>query len=575
MVSVKEKFHTPKDRPKNRRKNQMLKKMTACILALLLILTGSVAAFAEADLSEHLTISVWLFPDDYTYYSSYSDNPVVQYLNGKFNMTLDFQMPPMGSEQDSFNMMLGTGEYTDFFEITYSQDSTAVLFADGVIRDLAPYVDQYMPNFKAFLSDPANVDVYNALYDPDGHLFTIPASVRIPDEVIQWGGLVYRRDIVDTMTGGYVSFPSGNEEPTTVEDWEYMLELMKQYFEAAGMKDYAPLILPSTGMFTTSELENGFGAAGDFYVVDGEVKYGPTTKEFYNYLVKMHEWYEKGYIYKDFASRTTDLFYLPNTALTYGGAAGIWFGLSSQLGGLMSMPEYGLIMDVRGIASPLDTANGQDGSHSGTLSLITERANSNQGGWVASTQCAEEKIIRFLTMADYLFTEEGAMITEYGLDAAHGAGDNELYAQLGISDGTYSVAEDGTFKWNPLVDPAGETPLTLIALNGQRLPGLLNVTYANASNTEETLSANARWTLYGTGNNYPSSAFATAEESNVLTQNSTSYSDYMNVMVPKFITGTEELNEETFQAYVDRMNSLGVEESTKIRQDIYNRHTNR
>lgn len=553
----------------------MTKKLLAALLALMLLLSVSGAALAEDDLSEHVTVTMWLFPDDYTYYSSYSDNPVVQYLNEKFNMTMDFQVPPMGSEQDHFNLMIGTGEYTDIFEITYSQDSTAVLYEDGVIRDLAPFVEQYMPNFKAFLADPANADVYNALYDPDGHLFTIPAAVRVPDEVILWGGMVYRRDILDTMTGGYVAFPSGNDEPTTVEDWEYMLPLMKKYFEAAGFKDYAPLILPPTGMFTTGEMENGFGAAGDFYVVDGEVKYGPVTKEFYNYLTKMHEWYEAGYIYKDFASRTTDLFYLPNTALTYGGAAGIWFGLSSQLASAMSMPEYGLFFDVRGISSPLDTANGQDGSQSGTLTLISDRANSNQSGWVASTLCTDEKLIRFLTMADFLFTEEGGMLTQYGLDKAHGSEENELYKQLNITDGSYYFDEEGKFHWHPLVDDTAEAPLQRIGLNGQRLPGLVLVEYVNASNADFTLKANDQWTRYGTGNNYPSSAYATADESNTLTQNNTSYTDYMNVMVPKFISGTEPLTEETFQKYVERMMSLGVEENLRIRQEIYDRHTTR
>ncbi len=552
----------------------MLKKMLACILALLLVLTGSVAAFAAADdLSNHVTVTMWLFPDDYTYYSSYNDNPVVQYLNEKFNMTMGFEMPPMGSEQNSFNMMMSTGEYTDVIEVTYSQDSTASLFQTGTIRDLAPYVDQYMPNFKAFLSDPANVDVYNALYDPEGHLFTIPAALRVPDEVVQWGGMVYRRDIVETMTGGYVFFPSGNEEPTTVEDWEYMLELMKQYFEAAGFRDYAPLILPYNGYFSTGELENGFGAAGDFYVVDGEVKYGPATKEFYNYLVKMHEWYEKGYIYKDFASRTTDVFYLPNTALTYGGAAGIWFGLSSQLAGQMSMPEYGLIMDVRGLSAPLDAANGQDGSQSGTMTLISDRANSNQSGWVVSSQCTDEKLIRFLTMADYLFTEEGGMLTEYGLDKDHGSADNSLYVQLGIADGAYSFDENNTFHWHPLLDEnVTETPLARVGVNGQRLPGLIMVKYANESNADYTLAANARWTMYGTGNNFPSSAYATADESNILTEKSTTYTDYLNEMVPKFITGSETLTEETFQNFVNTLMSRGVEDCLKIRQEIYNRH---
>lgn len=51
-------------------------------------------------------------------------------------------------------------------------------------------------------------------------------------------------------------------------------------------------------------------------------------------------------VYKDFASRSQDMFYLPNTALTYGGAAGVWYGITQQLGGAMSLPDYNLYMDV-------------------------------------------------------------------------------------------------------------------------------------------------------------------------------------------------------------------------------------
>ena len=101
------------------------------------------------------------------------------------------------------------------------------------------------------------------------------------------------------------------------------------------------------------------------------------------------------------------------------------------------------------------------------------------------------------------------------------------------------------------------------------------VQYANESNADYVLEGNARWTLYGTGNNYPSSAQATADESNILTQNNTAYTDYLNVMVPKFITGTEELTEESFRSFVDRLMSLGVEESLRIRQNVYDRHISR
>ena len=70
----------------------MTKKLLAGILALMMALTMVGSALAEDDLSKHVTVTLWLFPDDYTYYSNYSDNPVVQYLNEKFNMTLDFQI---------------------------------------------------------------------------------------------------------------------------------------------------------------------------------------------------------------------------------------------------------------------------------------------------------------------------------------------------------------------------------------------------------------------------------------------------------------------------------------------------
>ena len=158
--------------------------------------------------SQNKTITAWLYPDDYKYYSSYDENPVVQYLNEKFNCTLKFQQPPMGSEQDQFNLMLGTGEYTDVFEVTYSQDSTSTLFADGVIRDLAPYAETYMPNYYAFLNDPDNEDIRKALYDEEGHLLTI-SSLACDESSLMWGGMVYRKDILETMTGGNVAFPSG------------------------------------------------------------------------------------------------------------------------------------------------------------------------------------------------------------------------------------------------------------------------------------------------------------------------------------------------------------------------------
>jgi len=523
------------------------------------------------DLSESRSITVWLYKDDYKYYEDMSSNPVVSYLNEKFNVTLEFQQPAMGSESSQFSIMIGTESYTDVMEITYSQGNASLLYDDGIIVDLAPYIEAYAPNFYAWLNDEVNIKYKRALYTSEGHLFTIPMNVGRGDdeEGPFWGGMVYRKDIIDTMTGGYPSYPSGNAEPATVEDWEYMLELCVQYFQAAGMTDYAGLILPAIGYFTSGELLAGFGAAGSWYVDDtGTVKYGLTEPEFYNYLVKMRDWYAKGYIYQDFASRTNDLFYLPNTSLTYGGAAGIWWGLSSQLADAMSIPEYNLEMTVEGLADPLDTENGVT-KGLGFRMLDDGYISMNSSGYVVSTSCGEEKLIRWLTVCDYLFSEEGAMARSYGLTTEQGADENPYYQKVGIVGGAYTY--DGTtFTYNELLVPnEGALQLDGIGADAFRLPGLSINEFSLPYVSEANVEASKLWRTWGNANTYPTAISFDTDDANATSSRYSNYNDYATSMIPKFIMGTEELNEETWITYVNQLNSYGVTENQVIYQSYY------
>lgn len=313
------------------------------------------AAGTAVDISKALTISIFEQADDNPEFTL-DNNPVINYWEGLYNLDVEWQQPPQGSEQDQLTMMLGTGDYTDVIDIGFNQENLGTLYEDGVIYELSPYIEKYMPNYYAFLNAPENADVKSALYDDEGHIYNVAVVKEAPK---QWGGLVYRRDILDTMTGGNIAFPSGESEPATIEDMEYMMGLMKQYFDATGMPETACLIVPSCGYFATGELMAGFGIGGlDYIDENGEAQYGIAQDNFYNYLVKMKQWYDEGYVYADFAARTQDLFFLPNTALTYGGAAGIFYGLTQNLGDAMSMPDYGLMMEVHPMAAPADTKNG-------------------------------------------------------------------------------------------------------------------------------------------------------------------------------------------------------------------------
>lgn len=528
----------------------------------------------EDNPEEHITFTYWIYADDYkNLYTSLNDNPVVQYLNDKFNVTMEFQTPAIGSEADNFNLMLGTQDYTDVMNMSFYTESLGTLYEEGVILDLAPYLEEYMPNYYALLQ--SNDELRRMAYDDEGHMFTL---YRLDDVTRNhWGGFVYRRDILETMTGGNVQFPSGNEEPTTVEDWDYMLPLMKEYFEASGLQDTACLIIPAIGYTATGELQAGWGATGIFGLgMDGEtVEYGPSTEQFYNYVSKMKEWYDAGYVYQDFASRTNDLFYMPNTSLTYGGAAGVWFGILQQVSDYMSVPDAGLNMDVRAVPAPLDTEHGVTEEMAGSRVTIAPAADAR----CISSTCDEEKLVRILTLFDYLYTEEGDNICRRGLTAELAA-DDEIYQKVGLEDGAWYEDENGNYCVNPKTLEA-DWPDYGMALKGERIAGGTGAPDEDPANkvrdyhNDAEDAASAQWTKYPTDRVLPSGVTLNAEENSVYQKYYTGIDDYVNTMIPKFIIGTEELTEETWNAYVEQLNALGLQELLEAEQSAYERYQER
>ncbi|NLO83819.1 MAG: extracellular solute-binding protein [Clostridiales bacterium] len=543
-----------------------MKKLCSLVLSVLLLAGTTLggAAFGETmDYSNHEEFSFWTFSTPSEYYASYADNPVVKYLNEKFNVTLAYEQPVSGTEADSLGLMFGTGQYTDVINVATYTGSVKQLYEDGVIIDLAEYLD-YMPNLKQRID--ADEGLKRHLFDDDGHMFELPEVADEAEAV--WGGLVYRRDILETMTGGNVQFPSGNDDPTTVEDWDYMLPLLKAYFEAAGMQDYAVLIIPYYGYCPYGELMSGFGFTGsDYYVKDGQVRHGYMDDGFYDYLKKMNEWYEAGYIYQDFVSRVNDMFYLPNTSLTYGGAAGIWYGLSGQIGTSMSMPEYGLEMDVRPVASPL---NG-DITAKDMLPRVQATYEASGKGSVVTTACTN--VPKLLSILDYMYSDEGGMLRKYGLTKEQIPSGDTLFAKYGLEDGAYWFEGD-TLVINPLFDLVGGT-LQQGDLTGTRIPGYTINSYARHAFGETTELGDRVWRQYDDAAGLewiPASLSYSTEDDKVVTTADINIQEYAHSAIPGFIMGTEEITQESFAAFKDQLNSYGMQECIEINQAAYERY---
>lgn len=518
----------------------------------------------EVDYSEHEIFTIWEQADINDYYAEFDDNPTIQYLNRKFNVTMDFEHPPAGSEKDAMSLMIGTGEYTDMMSLNHLSVPISELYDDGVVVNIVDYLD-YMPNLKALLDN--NKGFARNMYDDQGRILQLKTRYTEAEQI--WGGLVYRRDILKTMTDDNISFPSGNDEPITIEDWEYMLKLYKQYFEEAGVQEYAPFILPYTGMFAFGELVSGFGVSHTYYLDGNEVKYGPMEEGFYNYLSKMKEWYELGYIYKDFPSRTNDPVYFPNPSLTYGGVSGIWYGLQSSLGDAMSNPDYGMYFDVQPLKSPLDTEHG-----------ITEAApfsrtsvdNLQAKGYAVTTAC--DNIPKLLSIIDYMYSEEASMLL-YGVTKEQGADTDPIMAKGDLQDGTYWFDDNGQFTFNPLLTIVGGT-VSYDPFMNTRFLFKREQKYWNENSSDMIKYSDEVWGAYPDAKlkNLPS-ALDLGDDGVEFTINSTKISDYIYTAIASFITGTKELNETTWNEFKDQLVLRGIEDNISYNQAAYERFLKR
>jgi len=518
---------------------------------------------AGIDWTTHETFSWFISSGANDYYASYSDNPVVKYLEEKFNVTFEFQEPISGSEADAQALMFGTGQYTDIVAMDQYQGSWDELLEDGVIINIADYLD-YMPNLSARMEE--DPDYRKSRYNDDGQILSLNSY---PEESTKaWCGLVYRRDILETMTDGNVNFPSGNDEPETIEDWEYMLPLFKEYFEGLGLVEYAPLIIPYNGFFGYGELADSFGVfPWNFFVDAATVHYGLAEDGWREYLTKMNEWYNAGYIYQDFASRTQDVFYQPNPELLYGNACGIWMGMLNHLGDVMSDPKSDIVYDVRPMKSPL--AEGR--TPADQLKRLAPPSQGSGAVFILTSACKNPE--KLLAIVDYMYSDEGGMLTKYGLTKDQIPAGDTYYMANGLNEGAYWFSESGNFIYNPLLDVGGGN-LSSVPFSGDKLPGYIRNSYETLAASDSVRNAYEKWCGGDelTVKMQMPGLSLTDEEIAAASTITMDLFLYTMEMTPKFIVGTESLDDESWNNYLSELEKIGLSLMLEINQAGYDRY---
>ncbi len=436
-----------------------------CVVAMAAAVSLGVAGlFTGCGKEDPNTFTIWIGSSvNSSFYNDYGENPVMQYLEKKFDITLEFMTPMVGKELDNFNNLIASGEYPDMMDISFYTDVISNLYDEGygAALDLTDYISEYMPNYSKFLQENAELTKYAKV---DGKYLTLNNyNSAVPR---QWGGFMYRRDWLieygadqlvtpvanDEYTSGYeyadgVQFPDGYldedgyDNPLTIRDWEWMFEI----FEKAPDYKYA-ITLPNIGYHGTGEIISAFGTGvlwnlyeGDTEGVYDTVKFGSTSDGFRSYVETMNKWYKKGWLDNNFTSNSGDMFYALDSDSFTSGKVGMWYGTLGQVGDLLEQSATADVpalegIDVWGARQPKATADSADP----TVFYLDGQETTRR--WIVTDAIEGKNYEKFFEMLDWLYSEEGCIVKSYGLSAEQWDEydiDKSLMTEYDLEDGCY------------------------------------------------------------------------------------------------------------------------------------------
>jgi len=535
------------------------------------------------------------------FYAEYSDNPVMQYLESQVwhvnedgvnvKLNFDFQAAVIGSERDITNTMLATGSYTDIMDIAFYSGSIKDLYNQGIILDLTYYVENFMPNYVAFLEAHPEYGQFATLnIDGEQKYLQIYAY---HDSVEPYWGYHYRRDWIvkyadevydieaferwEDGNGDYhddVVFPSGTQDPLYISDWEWMMRIFDYALSAEGISDGYVMSLYYPGYIGTGDLMAG---GGGFYKYQNEIKYAVTEPHFRSYMQMVNTWYDNGWVDTHFAERTNELFFQTGTNYFMTGRVGIWYGGTYAQddaldSGLPNSPENGYTdgIFVWTAPQPINDMYG-DESTQNIVPYCFYYPTLQYGSTVVTDAAEGKNLVALAKLLDYLYSDEGGTIASFGLNAEQYATiDNELAAERGLTSGNYTyLGVDGAQQIR-FIDELADNDKLRNAVILNRFVCLMATSHTYYDYSLSKRHSMAMISLYPESGNLLSSFISqlSIEEAEAYSKLSSNLNSFLERSVPAFVTGNKDpFDDDDWNAFINAMNKYNPE---AVRQTLQN-----
>ena len=492
---------------------------------------------------EKITLTYW-YPQANSMgtLADFNDSEFFQWMEEKTNIHIDFIVPASGEEAQSFKNLFATDKLPD---ILYTQPATQnyrdgmdAAINDGFIVDLSKYID-LMPNYVSWLNSipTAKKDVFT----DTGKMYGFWSFWDNMESGYADQGISIRKDFLDKV---------GMDIPTTYDEWEKVLTAFKDELHIE-----APLYTSKYGI-DYGEFMAGYGIAPYFYQEDGTVKYGPMQDAYKEYLTLLNDWYKKGLLDPDFASRQST-----------GVAADNDMILNDKIGALV---DWGTRMtdayisrgatnkDFYATACPqpkkeggADPAWREVGNNYHDIQQVCVLINANS-----------EHIEEAIKWVDSFYAKDVYLNANYGIDSEEGV--------------VWYKAEDGhrigdyDFRYS---NPDGLDSATVAAKYWAKNPPIR----VEASQIEQMPADRAAsygvWSTYPSKNYIPVTCTMTSDENSEYAQYYAEIEAYVQENNVKFIKGQRSLDE--YDDYRATLESMGINKCIEIRQAALDRYNKR
>lgn len=443
--------------------------------------------------------------------------------------------------QENVNLLCASGDLPDVVSNigTVYNGGLAQAIRDEMIVDLAPYLEEYAPNYFSYLTTD-DYTVKTMLTD-DGEIGSM--SPLVTTAYSETDGLWIRQDWLDEL---------GMSIPTTPDELEEVLVAFRDSFGADV--GFYQMIRSNTGLvgIDAEGIWNAYGPTNFYLDEDGNVQFGPMQDYYYEYLQFLKNLASEGmFLTSEFTDKSSaDLF-----------ASG---GIGIEGDSPDNVPSYISLLDEEERAKinlvPMP-ALGEPSEYGTPTSLVTG-ANGGGGAISISTNC--ENVEAVIHALDYLFTEEGSLLASFGIEGlTYEYVDGEpVFTELILSNPDGIPVQAATGYWS---DPA--------------LPGLIVAerTWTNWDDVQK--SAYGIWETAYTGSSMtlPTDSLSlTEEEQDSISVYKSDMVTYATQWVNEVIFGDTELTDAEIESFQQTLvDTMHINEIIEIYQAAYDRFQER